>query len=169
MARIAIQSAMWLIAFSILTGCAQKKLDYTPSPAVAEAAVRKGLDAWKSGLAPGEVSGTSPAIYVTDGGRKPGQVLDEFQIMGEVRGSAGRTMAVTLHLSNPTEVIKTRYIVVGIDPLWVFRQEDYELLMHWDHHMPATDKVDAPPGAALNEPGTEQSTVTGDTIPVDPK
>ena len=37
MARIAIQSAMWLIAFSILTGCAQKKLDYTPSPAVAEA------------------------------------------------------------------------------------------------------------------------------------
>jgi hypothetical protein len=22
--------------------------------------------------------------------------------------------------------------------LWVFRQEDYELLSHWDHHMPAS-------------------------------
>ncbi len=157
MARYVILAAMYLIAFSNLTGCARKALDYTPSLAVAESAVRSGLETWKSGQPPGEVAGTSPVIHVTDAGRKPGQVLDDFQILGEVRGSAGRTIAVTLHLSNPSEVIKTRYIVVGIDPLWVFRQEDYELLMHWDHHMPTTE-----------EPKT-QSDAEGKTIELPPE
>lgn len=164
MARTVIPVAMCLLALSNLTGCARKTLDYTPSLAVAESAVRSGLEAWKSGQSPGEVAGTSPVIHVTDAGRKPGQTLDDFQILGEVRGSAGRTMAVTLHLSNPSEVIKTRYIVVGIDPLWVFRQEDYELLMHWDHHMPATDAPEGPPdanGTAI-ERSPEQTTQPSD-------
>jgi hypothetical protein len=42
--------------------------------------------------------------------------------------------------------LKVRYIVLGIDPLFVFRQEDFDLLMHWDHHMPASQakEIDAP-------------------------
>jgi hypothetical protein len=26
-------------------------------------------------------------------------------------------------------------VVIGIDPLWVFRHEDYDLLLHWEHPM----------------------------------
>ena len=49
----------------------------------------------------------------------------------------GRKFAVKLDLSNPKESIKTEYIVVGIEPLSVFREEDYEMVMRWDHYMPA--------------------------------
>lgn len=123
-----------------LAGCGRDKTpNYTPSPAAALSAVERGLEAWKAGQAAGQVEGTSPVIHVTDAGRKPGQTLDDYKILGETRGSAGRTYAVVLHLKNPDEQVKTQYIVVGIDPLWVFRQEDYELLMHWDHHMPAPE------------------------------
>lgn len=120
-------------------GCASKRRleDYTPSSQAGTDAVRAALEAWKSGQPAGDIQGTSPLIHVTDVGRKPDQVLEGFEILGETHGPAGRTIAVTLHLANPTEDVKTRYIVVGIDPLWVYREEDFDLLMHWDHHMPA--------------------------------
>lgn len=118
-------------------GCGDRTPNYTPSVSVAEAAVRRALDAWQAGESPGEIPNTQPVIHVVDVGRKPGQTLGGYRVLGETRGPSGRTFAVTLNLLNPPEDLKTQYIVVGIDPLWVFRQEDYELLSHWDHHMPA--------------------------------
>lgn len=122
-----------------MAGCGKKAADYTPAVATAEDAVRRGLEAWKQGQPAGEVAGSKPAIHIVDVGRKPGQTLEGYRILGETSGSSGRTIAVSLQLANPAEQVKTRYIVVGIDPLWVFRQEDYELLMHWDHKMPAPE------------------------------
>ena len=135
---IRLLSIAVLVSFTLTTGgCGTKTPTYTPSLETAEDAVRRGLDRWKAGEPPGEVPGTRPLIHVTDGGRKPSQRLEGYQILGETRGASGRTIAVTLHLENPAEELKARYIVLGIDPLLVFRQEDFELLMHWDHHMPA--------------------------------
>ena len=79
-------------------------------------------------------------IHITDNNRNPKQSLEEFKILGETPGRSGRTYAVELSLKHPDEHIKTEYIVVGIDPLWVFRREDFELLMHWDHRMPKLSK-----------------------------
>lgn len=115
--------------------------NYIPAAAVSEDAIRRTLETWKAGLPTGPIPETKPVIHVTDTGRKPGQILEAYTILGESRGTAGRSYAVTLNLANPAEVVKTKYLVVGIDPLWVFRQEDYELLMHWDHHMPETDST----------------------------
>lgn len=117
-------------------GCGDKTRSYTPSVPVAEAAVRQALDAWKAGESAGTVAGTTPLVQVVDAGRTAGQTLRSYRLLGETRGPSGRTFAVELELANPEERVKTQYIVVGIDPLWVFRQEDYELLAHWDHHMP---------------------------------
>lgn len=138
-----IARSWWLAGVVLLvlcSGCGSRKgnQDYTPSSQLATDTVCRALDAWKAGQPAGEVAGTSPVVYVTDGGRNPDQVLESFEILGETRGPAGRSFVVTLRLANPSEEIKTRYIVVGIDPLWVFRQEDFELLMHWDHRMPPT-------------------------------
>ena len=33
-------------------------------------------------------------------------------------------------------------MIVGIDPLWIFRHEDYDLLLHWEHQMPTESKQD---------------------------
>ncbi len=96
------------------------------------------LNAWKAGDPAGEVPHTKPAVFATDTNRQVGQTLRSYKVLGETNGTSGRTYVVVLELENPTQEIKTTYIVVGIDPLWVFRQEDYELLMHWDHYMPPT-------------------------------
>ncbi len=120
----------------ILPGCADKTRSYTPSLSTAEQALKQGLEAWQAGQPAGEIAGSQPLIQVVDVGRKPGQTLSGYRILGETRGPSGRTFAVVLKLANPEEELKTQYIVVGIDPLWVFRQSDYELLSHWDHHMP---------------------------------
>jgi hypothetical protein len=137
------------LVLCVTFGCADKTKNYTPSVSAAENALKQGLDAWQAGKPPGEIPGTRPAIQVVDVGRKPEQTLTGYRILGETRGPSGRTFAVSLKLANPDEELKTQYIVVGIDPLWVFRQDDYELLSHWDHHMPApqTPEDQRPPGA----------------------
>jgi hypothetical protein len=136
----------WLAAllFLVGAGCGDKTPDYTPSVVDAELALERSLDAWKEGLPPGEIAGTSPLIFVTDASRKLGQVLANYRILGEAHGTSGRTFVVVLNLQNPDEELRTQYIVVGIDPLWVFRQEDYELLTRWDHLMKPEETKDNP-------------------------
>jgi hypothetical protein len=36
-----------------------------------------------------------------------------------------------------------RYNVLGRDPIWVFRLEDYEMISHWEH--PMIGEAEAPP------------------------
>jgi len=126
-----------------LSGCARKNEEYIPSRETAEAALVRALESWRAGEPAGEVAGTKPVVFATDTSRKEAQVLVDYKILGETPGTSGRTYVVVLELENPPEEIKTQYVVVGIDPLWVFRKEDYELLMHWDHYMPDTEQLDS--------------------------
>lgn len=135
--------ALLAIVLLGLVGCGKQKQDFVPGPTAAEDAIRSAMEAWKEGGAVGEIAGTKPSIYVTDSNRKRGQTLSGYTILGEVPGSAGRTYMVELNLASPSEKLNAQYIVVGIDPLWIFRQEDYELLMHWDHHMPELSELNA--------------------------
>lgn len=150
----------WLAALLLVgAGCSDKTTNYTPSVSDAESTLRQSLDAWKAGLPAGEIAGTTPLIFVTDASRKPGQVLANYRILGETRriqgetrGPSGRTFVVVLNLQNPEEELRVQYIVVGIDPLWVFRQEDYELLTRWDHLMKTEETKSNP------EPPTKPAT-----------
>lgn len=119
---------------------------YIPSEQDARGAIAAGLDAWKAGKPAGELPGTKPLIYVVDSYRRPGEKLVAYQILGEVPGDAPRCFAVELELE-PARTEKVRYVSVGIDPLWVFRMEDYQLLAQWDHHM-KDEKPSQPPTQA---------------------
>jgi hypothetical protein len=121
----------------LLQGCGKQDTTakYTPSQVDAEAAVETAMNAWKSGVPAGPVPDTSPLIHLADSYRKPDETLKEFEILGEVPGDLQRCYAVNLVFDPPREE-KARFVVVGIDPLWVFRMEDYQLLTHWDHYMP---------------------------------
>ena len=121
---------------SALCGCHDRAADFTPSPERAEAALTQAMDAWQAGQPAGEIPESKPAIHVTDNHQQRHRGLVKYRILGETVARSGRTYAVELTLKSPEEKVKTEYIVVGIDPLWVFRREDYELLMHWDHRMP---------------------------------
>jgi hypothetical protein len=76
--------------------------------------------------------------------------------LGETTGEAGRTFVVNVHLKNPDAQEKVKYIVIGINPLWVFRQEDYETLAQWTcGRLQEVDPSGANAGA--DEPGLQDS------------
>lgn len=130
---------LWLACFG---GCEQKQgahERFVPASETAIAAVAAALADWKAGHAPRAVPSNGSRIEVIDTHRRKGQRLTNFEILGEAPGEAPRCLAVRLNLANPDAELKARFVVVGIDPLWVIRHEDYELIGHWDHAMPAKD------------------------------
>ena len=139
---------LWTMLFGIvLSGCGtgDRSSQFIPAPTVAEAAVKACMEAWKKGEPAGLVSGShQPAIHVVDSHRKVGQPLSHYEVLGEVPGNAPRCFAVRAHLARPEKEERLRYIVVGIDPLWVFRQEDYDLLSHWEHPMEEQPAAEIP-------------------------
>jgi hypothetical protein len=62
-----------------------------------------------------------------------------FEVLGPIDLGVGRGFTVRLDLApeqegQPAEQV-VRYVVFGVDPLWVFRLEDYERISHWEHAM----------------------------------
>lgn len=130
----------WLL-LGLCAGCGSRSARshdrYVPPPDQARATIATALQAWRRGEPVGTVQGSKPMIFVTDSYRRDGQTLEAFEILGEVPGHTQRTYLVKLSFANPKAEEKVRYAVVGIDPLWVYRHEDLELLAHWEHKMPA--------------------------------
>jgi hypothetical protein len=118
-------------------GCQPKPVEgyerFIPEPAIARKTLAAMLDEWRDGREPA-------TINVVDKHRVPGQRLVRHEILGEVATDGARGFAVRLTLENPDEEPVVRYFVIGVEPIWVFRQEDFELISHWMHPMegPAT-------------------------------
>lgn len=141
---VMLVTACWL---GLSAGCSSSGNDharFVPAPETARATIATALEAWQRGDPVGEINGTKPLIFVTDAHRREGQKLEQFEILGEVPGATPRTYLVKVTFSNPTAEEKIRYAVLGIDPLWVYRHEDLELLAHWDHAMPAAATSETP-------------------------
>lgn len=123
----------------LAAGCAERTdhSRYYPPEDAARTALQAGLDAWQQGSPTGEVPGTkNPVVMWIDNQRTPGQQLKAFEVLGLAPGDGPRVFTVRLVLENPAAEAKTRFVIVGLDPIWVFRQEDYDMFMHWDHPMP---------------------------------
>lgn len=107
---------------------------YVPTAAAARQALEQALTAWKDGQRPGPLkSNTSPiTIQVSDARRRAGRKLIDYQLLGEISGEGPRTFIVRLKFEKPSVDEEVRYYLVGIDPLWIFRQEDYDAVAHWD-------------------------------------
>lgn len=128
-------------------GCSQRSQraeDFVPSQDQAHTALDAALKAW-SNAAPGmSVPGSQPTIEMADELRLQGRTLLEYEILGAAPGDAPRCFAVRLKLGNPAQELRDRYVVLGIDPIWVWRYDDYVMLTHWDHRMIAPKKSPAP-------------------------
>ncbi len=109
---------------------------YVPNPTQASATIELVMEAWRRGDPVGEIRGAKPRVFVVDSHRREGQTLERFEILGEVAGLTQRTYLCKVKLTNPDADEKVRFAVLGIDPLWVYRHEDLELLAHWEHKMP---------------------------------
>jgi hypothetical protein len=149
MARPTSRRTAGLLGWGLLllcgAGCARRGYErYVPPPAAAQEALEAALGAWQDGRAPGLLESHAPPLMVVDSGRRPGQRLRGYEVLGEVPGDGPRSFAVRLLLDNPPREQKARFVVFGISPLWVFRHEDYEMMAHWDCNA-ATEKEEARP------------------------
>lgn len=115
-------------------GCADRpRADrYVPSPDAARDAVEAALKAWQGGSPPGKVERPGVGVYLVDNCRPPGQRLRGYKVLGEAPGEGPRCFAAKLLLEDQEEEQLVRFVVFGIDPLWVYRYEDYEMLIHWE-------------------------------------
>jgi hypothetical protein len=70
-----------------------------------------------------------------DKSRSPETRLRSFSILGETEIENARQFTVRLTLDGDDAPRLVRYNVLGRDPVWVFRLEDYEMISHWQHPM----------------------------------
>lgn len=141
-----------VLLITVFSGCepAPLPIPVVPDQARGRQAIEAMMATWREGHPTGILEPTSPRIQVVDTHRKPGQKLAGFEILSDSADSRVRTFSVRLALIEPEESPVIRFLVVGIDPVLIFRQEDYELLMHWEHRMePETEKEAEPTAVPL--------------------
>jgi hypothetical protein len=125
-----------ILAVGLLAGCQGRPSAerFIPAGPKARQALEAALGAWQRGAPHGAVPGTAaPVVEFVDSHHKPGQRLKSFAVLSVAPGDGPRTFSVRLTLEGPAEEVRARYVVVGLDPLWVIRHEDFEMLAHWDH------------------------------------
>jgi hypothetical protein len=123
-----------------------------PSTEQARSALTSALAAWKDGHPGGAIASASPKVEVIDSFRKSDRPLKDFEILGPIEFDRFRCFAVRLSIDNPAEVEVVRFLVIGNDPIWVFRQEDVERISHWEHKMEETEPADAPSPSVGTQP-----------------
>jgi hypothetical protein len=100
---------------------------YVPAEQTARQALETALTAWQNGQPPDQVAAGPPVVRAVDSKWKSGQKLSKFQILSEEPGSSGPTFfSVRLTLKSPAKEQTVRYVVVGRDPLWVYREDDFQ-------------------------------------------
>lgn len=126
------------LVMAVLVGCGRPAGNerFLPPEDKARRALEVALTAWRDGGQPGAIPGTAaPVVQFVDSQVKKDQRPRSFTILGATPGDGPRVFTVRLGLVNPEQELRTRYVVFGLDPLWVMRHEDYEMLAHWEHPM----------------------------------
>lgn len=115
-----------------LSGCGgggSSVSSFHPTGTSAKAALTAALDAWKSGReTPGAIESSKPVVEAQDQVWRSGRKLKEYQV-GEEMTAAGEPTRFKVKLTfdggdPPSE--DAEYVVFGKDPLYVFRDKDYQ-------------------------------------------
>ena len=131
MTRHLLRQLALMVVLAVAAGCSRggKVEDFTPAAANARKALESALGHWQGGGQPGAVPGTSPGVEVTDAKWKAGLKLKAYEITGEETPDGVGPRFFKVRLTPATgAAVETRYAVLGIDPLLVYRDEDYQKL-----------------------------------------
>ena len=140
-----------LTACLVELGCGrhQRNEDFIPPEASAREALDACLRSWTQddpvrGEGAQTIPNTRPQVLFADPRRTKKRALSGYVILGPVPGEAPRCFAVQLTFKEPTDEARERYVVIGRDPLWVCRYEEYLMVTHWEHAMPTDAKTAEP-------------------------
>lgn len=160
----AIPIAGWLIAVLAVSICPSCRRDSRPDPRgplpdarVARRAVERSLEEWRDSPPLDLTTPKVRPVMFADQQRRPGQRLRDFAILGEAEADGYRRFQVRLSLADPDESILASYYVFGEDPIWVYRAEDFDMIMHMDKSM----MREPDPAAGAPGPGDEPKAEPG--------
>jgi len=129
----------WAALAANTAGCAARNDTATPGflPGWDEArqALVSALSAWRDAPSPLPASFDTRSVQFVDKRRRPNQRLLAFQILGQADIENARQFTVRLNLEGEESPQLVKYNILGRDPVWVFRLEDYEMFSHWEHDM----------------------------------
>lgn len=120
------RGCLCLLLTVVVAGCgggSEKK--YVPQSMSARAAVETALKSWQSGGAYDTIKTASPQVQPYDARWQAGQKLKSFEIVREVPNDGPKKFEVRVELDG-AESVDDVFLVVGIDPLNVFREQDYQ-------------------------------------------
>lgn len=112
---------------ALASGCGSPTRAYTPNAASARDALNSALAAWQQGGKADQLATASPQVHVVDHQWAAGQVLEGYEILAEKPGAAEteKRYEVVLRLKKPVGEKHVEYILVGREPMWIFRDDDY--------------------------------------------
>jgi hypothetical protein len=128
-----VSNWLWILAALLAVGgCGgNQQASYVPPSGAAHEALTMALDAWKNGQ-PGDPAGklaSGATVRGIDMDWAAGQKLASYEIIKELPAGAEagprKIVAKLCYVGRPQPVEAT-YLVVGIDPIQVFRDKDYE-------------------------------------------
>ncbi|MFO0957876.1 MAG: hypothetical protein U0800_10520 [Isosphaeraceae bacterium] len=134
--RPAILAALALAALA--TGCGGPS---APTPhSGGSASLNSALDAWKSGARCGPIEGQTPAVIAIDSTWQAGRKLSSYEVLGPVEGASPPRFRVKLATTPASAGGEVEYVLVGSDPVYVYRDADYERMIHMDNNPTARPK-----------------------------
>ena len=111
-----------------------------PERSAARIAVARSLARWRDSLESETTGSKSEQVVFVDQQRRPGQRLRAFAILGDFELESCQCFKVRLDLTEPDESILAVYYVFGQSPMWVYRSEDFDRIMHWEMDMPSASE-----------------------------
>jgi hypothetical protein len=102
---------------------------FAPSEDAARKALDASLAAWQGGMPkPGPIDGATPPVQAVDSRWAKGELLQSYEILQEEpQTGVPRVFSVKLTMKAPAASKTVKYFVVGKEPLWVYREDDYQL------------------------------------------
>jgi hypothetical protein len=131
---------------------------FLTDPRAARDALEKSLNAWRESPDVERTANAVKPIMFVEQQQPAGQRLTGFEVLGETAGYEGyRRFLARLSLEDPEEAITAAYYVFGQGPIWVYRAEDFDMIMHMDKSMmppPPDPAAPPPPEPAPSSSGT---------------
>jgi hypothetical protein len=112
---------------ALVPGCGSPSRAYAPSARSARDSLDAALSVWRKGGKADQLATASPAIHTVDYQWQARQVLESYEILEEQPGGgdAEKRYGVLLKFKKPIGEKRVQYIIIGREPVWVFRDEDY--------------------------------------------
>jgi hypothetical protein len=118
----------------LLVGSSCGGPNMNPQADRARTALEAALNAWREGKKPGNIEGTDPPVQAVDNDWTNGRKLAAFEILREEASDSDKRFAVKLTYATPTAETESIYVVVGVSPIAVFREEDYIRTLNMDNN-----------------------------------